>query len=280
MGSHENVLNITDSFQYRIESLLEEEDLLLNITPNTDSQKNTKEKEPPLRPWHTNGSQIDNSMLIKSNYKMRRKSDTSSWSGGIAELDRKTFFWTFEYIAKPINVYTDKLTPTEVDEILSNDDTEGTKYRKRIASMGVSTSPMAFNGEGMQQSLQESATIINLETRKNEQHIKITQKSTSYLQRQPSPSQSAYIENLTDISKDKSPKAKEQVAIKTWKISKTPGEKDGKIRSPLNNRLARQNRTLKAAKIKNPEIYIEGESSNPRLKSQEKTVKLKEYLIF
>lgn len=95
-------LNVTDSFQYRVDSLLEEDDYI--VTSRLQSYKKTPNNR-------IRGDQVSFNVphcpvdfqlgaFFVDKPKFRRKSDVSSWSGGISKFEAKTVLLTCQMSQK------------------------------------------------------------------------------------------------------------------------------------------------------------------------------------
>ena len=80
-------LNTTDSFQYRVEPLLEGNEQVV-----TERRIYGKQKPVPVD-FGKNKKDAQTTQRLQGG--LRRKSDVSSWSGGAVRLDSKTSFMTF-----------------------------------------------------------------------------------------------------------------------------------------------------------------------------------------
>ena len=163
----DNLLNITDAFQYRVESLLEEGDYNLDITRDVDIKKKSETTGSLLTFPNVCTPKRNSAAYIKSQLKLRRKSDISIWSGGIPELDRKTVFWTYEYILKPINADTSVISQNESLINIQIKEIESSKQRSHIATLRSEASPTSNPRKTLQQQKSKQENFIGNETRKD-----------------------------------------------------------------------------------------------------------------
>jgi len=95
----QDILNTTDSFQYRIESLLSENDYVLGqkntnstIKCSIESPIHRKNQESVFKNAQGSNNESKHPQEIP---KFRRKSDISAWSGGVSHFESKTVFLTY-----------------------------------------------------------------------------------------------------------------------------------------------------------------------------------------
>jgi len=102
-------LNTTDSFQYRVEPLLEGNEHII-------TERRVNGRLPPKNLIDSLKSKRSEQMGQKRRPGFRRKSDVSSWSGGAVKLDAKTTFMTFS--VRPENI-SGTQNPSALDSIKS-----------------------------------------------------------------------------------------------------------------------------------------------------------------
>jgi len=102
-------LNTTDSFQYRIEPLLDGNEHII-------TERRVNGRVPPKNLIDSVKSKRSEQMSQKRRPGFRRKSDVSSWSGGAVKLEAKTTFMTFS--VRPENIFNTQ-NPSGLDSIKS-----------------------------------------------------------------------------------------------------------------------------------------------------------------
>lgn len=95
-GEH-TALHVTDNFQYKVDGLLDEDDFLTHNRPSLNAQASFQLKllEMETVP-ETPPNKQETPRKETGNGKIRRKSDISSWSGGVSSLEVRTAFLAYK----------------------------------------------------------------------------------------------------------------------------------------------------------------------------------------